>query len=215
MDAKIEFVKSPTTATLTDLIENELYNRLPDDVGLFLSSKSPYFNDRDIRKELADEDLRRRAKGDDNLREIFDSLPKSDQKTIPNVVHYIWFGCRDIRIHHFLSFTSALKIQQPDYILFHTDCPPGGALWNDFTQHAGDKLKIVKRSSPEHVWGIPLVTIEHKSDIARIQILLEVGGIYADDDLIFLKVKFLAFFENFFWNRLYDSYNMNNIIHRI
>lgn len=192
----MQFVKSSNTdefENLNDLIESELYSVLPDDVGLFLSSKSPYFNDRDIRRELNEEENRRTANGDDDIRTIMKLLTLADLKSVPNIVHYIWFGCRELRTHHYLSLLSALQIQEPDYIFFHTDCPPTGPLWNDFQQAADEKLKVIKRSPPQHIWGLPLKTIEHKSDVARLQILLQVGGIYADDDLIFLKVSQCVF----------------------
>ena len=32
-----------------------------------------------------------------------------------------------------------------------------------------------------------LQQVEHQSDVARLQILLEIGGIYIDDDVLFLK----------------------------
>ena len=37
------------------------------------------------------------------------------------------------------------------------------------------------------MFGKAINIVEHKSDVARLVILLEVGGIYMDDDIILLK----------------------------
>ena len=47
--------------------------------------------------------------------------------------------------------------------------------------------KILVKSVKNHFETLDRV--EHMSDIARLEILMEVGGIYVDDDLLFLKVK--------------------------
>jgi hypothetical protein len=48
-----------------------------------------------------------------------DSLP------VPNIVHYIWFGCkRDFLPYHYLSVLSSLSVQNACKVFFHTDCEP-------------------------------------------------------------------------------------------
>jgi len=109
----------------------------------------------------------------------------SGEHKVPNIVHYIWFGCRDFRFHHYLSVKSVIKIQKPVTILFHTDCLPHGKYFREVEPH----LRIVKRTPPKTVWGRPIANVEHQSDVARLQILLEFGGIYLDDDVVMLKVS--------------------------
>ena len=79
---------------------------------------------------------------------------------------------------------------KPDKIYLHTDCSTGfeeSNYWNSIKSLAKDLLKLVKRHPPKTVFGSELNVIEHKSDIARLLILLEVGGIYLDDDVVVLK----------------------------
>ena len=62
---------------------------------------------------------------------------------------------------------------------------PHGKYFREVEPH----LRIVKRTPPKTVWGRPIVNVEHQSDVARLQILLEFGGIYLDDDVLILKVS--------------------------
>ena len=132
------------------------------------------------------EQKRRFDLGDDSLPDLlFSSVySTSGEHKVPNIVHYIWFGCREFRFHHYLSLKSVIKIQKPVTILFHTDCLPHGKYFREVEPH----LRIVKRTPPQTVWGKPVNNVEHQSDVARLQILLEYGGIYLDDDVIILKV---------------------------
>lgn len=50
----------------------------------------------------------------------------------------------------------ALRYQRPRVILFHTDCEPHGDYWEALRRIAGEKLKVVKRSPPEKIWGLDI-----------------------------------------------------------
>lgn len=56
-------------------------------------------------------------------------------------------------------------------------------------------LEIVQLSQPTHVFGQPLSSVYHASDVARIQILMKYGGIYLDNDMLVLRPldKFLKY----------------------
>ena len=44
---------------------------------------------------------------------------------VPNIVHYIWFGCkRKFIAYHYLSILSAMSVQNACKVFFHTDCEP-------------------------------------------------------------------------------------------
>ena len=131
-----------------------------------------------LRKEIENEMQRRSILNDD----FFDA--RQDTKTkIPNIVHYVWFGCRTFRFHHYLSMKSVINIQKPESIFLHTNCKPSGKYFNELE----DSVTIVKRSPPDRIWDRSVEKIEHKSDVARLQILMEHGGIYLDDDVLILK----------------------------
>jgi len=119
---------------------------------------------------------------DEDVRDVVPHDPNN--KGIPKIVHYVSFSCRKFRIHHYLSYLSVIKVLKPDKIYLHTDCSTGFTedefgYWNSIRKLAGDLLRLVKRSPPTTVFGTDLKVVEHKSDVARLLILLEVGGIYS------------------------------------
>ena len=66
-----------------------------------------------------------------------------------------------VRLYHYLSWLSCLKIQKPEKILFHTDCQPEGNYWEKFKEQAGEDLIIVKRSQPTHIWEQEMIFDEN------------------------------------------------------
>ena len=102
-------------------------------------------------------------------------------------MHYVWFGCGKYKISAYLSMLSALRYQNPNLILIHTDCTPSGVYWDLFREAAGEKLKIVRKSPPVEIFGKKIELVEHQADVSRLEILLRVGGMYFDTDLLILK----------------------------
>ena len=140
---------TPQNEELTDLIKIDR-SLLPDDLAVNLASASEYFDDKLITAELD----ALKAKGD-----YVEIDAPSDNSKIPNIVHYIWFGCHEFKIHHYLSVLSAVKIQEPDKIYFHTDCKPAGTYFPTVERH----LTVVYRSPPTQVWGQPVNQVCYKS----------------------------------------------------
>ncbi len=114
-------------------------------------------------------------------------VPHAAKYVVPNIVHYIWFTPHEFKFHHYLGALGALRIQKPDKIMFHTDAEPDGGWWYDFKQEAGDVLQIVRRDQPGDIFGHPVDDIHHKSDVSRMQVLLEYGGIYLDSDVMIVR----------------------------
>nr|CAB3262881.1 uncharacterized protein LOC100184557 [Phallusia mammillata] len=143
-------------------------------------------NEGQIESELAVERKRRLTLGDDDITKIPEVIEATKTDRIPNIIHFVYFGHLRVRVIEYQAFVGALRYQKPDLILFHTDSEPSGEYWDAFKFLAGKKLKIVKRSPPKSIWGININLVEHKADVARLQILLEVGGIYLDTDSVIL-----------------------------
>ena len=106
---------------------------------------------------------------------------------IPNIVHFIWFSCKRFRLDHFIAVLAVKRNHQPDVILFHTDCEPTNSLYWTTLKCLVDTLHVVKRTPPHKVWNSNITIVEHRSDVARLEILLEIGGIYLDTDSVVLK----------------------------
>ena len=113
------------------------------------------------------------------------SEPTEQPFKIPNIVHYIWYNPKSepIRFHHLLSIMSADKVLHPDRIMFHTDNPPVGDYWQQALQI--ENFQVVYRDPPTHLFGEvvkkPMFYTSH-SNVDRVKILQEYGGIYLDLD---------------------------------
>ena len=103
---------------------------------------------------------------------------------IPNIVHYNWYAKKTVtfQFHRMLAILSAHKHVQPDAILFHTNNPPSGKYWEMLTNLTG--FKVIKRAPPK------IKKLKHDtdySDLDRLLLLREYGGIYLDMDVMVTK----------------------------
>ncbi|ELU02941.1 hypothetical protein CAPTEDRAFT_222887 [Capitella teleta] len=151
--------------------------------------------DRHRRSELTDFLAADTANNDQNVyRNIPVTEPRRDNVTddlvVPNLVHYIWFNTetRPLQFHHMLSILSAHRVLAPDVIYFHTNFEPKGKYWEMVKKIPS--LKIVHREPPTSLFGVrikdPLFYTSH-SNVDRIKILMEYGGIYLDFDTLVLS----------------------------
>jgi len=108
---------------------------------------------------------------------------------VPNVVHYVWFGIdRHFSFIYYLSFISVNKFISPTYIFVHGDALPAETVWWKKVLEEVDNIyfvQTVRRTSAPN--GQPLHLVEHSTDLARIKILMDYGGIYLDNDVLVLK----------------------------
>ena len=104
---------------------------------------------------------------------------------IPNYLHYIHLseGGRTWKIHHYLSVKSAYIRSGVDKIFIWVDKEPEGEWWNK----TKDLVQLELIESPTEIFGKSITQQAHKSDVIRLQVLLEYGGIYVDTDTIFVK----------------------------
>lgn len=105
---------------------------------------------------------------------------------IPNILHYVQLsnGGRPWKFHHYLSVKSAVERSGVDTINIWIDTEPTGDYW-DKTKTL--PINIIHIETPTEIFGIPITQQAHKSDVLRLQILIEYGGIYVDTDTIFVK----------------------------
>ena len=107
---------------------------------------------------------------------------------IPNIIHFV-FGLSDdpadrqLFLFHFLAVKSAAMVNRPDRILFHYGYEPVGEWWEQIKQLVEPRVVEV----PQHIHGKPLMHFAHKSDVLRLQVLQEFGGIYLDLDTISVR----------------------------
>lgn len=103
---------------------------------------------------------------------------------IPNIVHFICVQeappPREFLYVFYLAVLSAVKVNQPEVVYFYYNIEPVGYWWEQTKPY----LTLVKVGLPDEISGIPLIKTPHKVDILRMEILIELGGIYLDMDTI-------------------------------
>ncbi|MFA5012369.1 MAG: glycosyltransferase [Ignavibacteria bacterium] len=104
---------------------------------------------------------------------------------IPNIFHLIYFYKENVEfpLTHSITVNSVRMLNNPDKIYFYSDRAPEGKYWEKISPY----VKLVKVKAPKYVFDRKLYHLAHKSDVLRLQILLEQGGIYIDMDVICKK----------------------------
>ena len=105
---------------------------------------------------------------------------------IPNIVHFI-YGLKGpdepLYYFHYLAVLSAILVNQPDTVYFHYQYRPVGPWWEEI-----ERLVVpVKQTARDRIGTQLLTHYAHKSDVMRLEILLEQGGVYLDIDTLCLK----------------------------
>ena len=114
---------------------------------------------------------------------------------VPNILHYVHLsqGGRAWKLHHYLSVKSAAKRSGVNKIYLWVDQEPVGEWW-DKTR---ELVEINVIEPPTEIFNKPITQQAHKSDVIRLQVLIEHGGIYVDTDTIFVK-SFESLLDNKF-----------------
>ncbi|XP_021918799.1 uncharacterized protein LOC110829414 isoform X2 [Zootermopsis nevadensis] len=128
------------------------------------------------------------AKVDGSIFEGFDNeTGTSDGSTIvPNHVHFLFFDKTYIPYVHAVCVLAAFKNQQPEKIIFHTNVIEfTGTHWIKIRDTLGSVLEIRNITLPNEIFGQKFSKnfhLWHASDVTRIRILMEHGGIFVDND---------------------------------
>ncbi|KAK3099630.1 hypothetical protein FSP39_007237 [Pinctada imbricata] len=131
-----------------------------------------------------------------------------DGKLVPNIIHYVWFGKREMNFYHFLAVMGVHKKQKPCLILFHSDYLPFGPYWEYLLELVPNIIHV--QFKPDTVIaGKRIKFVEHQADYARLKAIQRFGGIYADTDTIFLRSLDPLRNYNFTLSKAFD-YNLSN-----
>jgi len=108
---------------------------------------------------------------------------------VPNIVHFVWFtfngNSKNFTFLQYLSVISASKLIRPRDIYFHTDKPPIGYYWRQVLELSN--FHVVHRKPTTTIYGHAIETPLYEnqaSDLERLTILTETGGIYLDSDVL-------------------------------
>lgn len=132
-----------------------------------------------------------------NMRDPFETFENFDnshpykKQVIPNIVHYILFDQYQLNFASYLSLSSTLKVQKPEKVYVHSNLKYlNGTFWERIQKLANytkTEMTINYMAQPTHVYGQPLSSTFHATDVARIIVLQRWGGIYLDSDVLILR----------------------------
>ena len=113
---------------------------------------------------------------------------------MPNIVHYVLFSRNEIQFSHFVSILSVLKNQRPNKIYIHCDCHHLSGQYftrlQPIVNQTNTQLIVRHIKKPTEVFGHKIREewqVFHGSDLTRIRVLLEFGGVYLDRDVYVVK----------------------------
>jgi len=107
------------------------------------------------------------------------------------IVHVTWFypPRTDLRFHEAMCLLALQRYVRPSKILLWYDAastPPSGAWWQ-FARQSVAHLLPVPYQRPSSVYNRTLLVPEHQSDVVRLAVLEEFGGLYVDLDVIVVR----------------------------
>ncbi|KEF39760.1 Capsular polysaccharide synthesis protein [Schinkia azotoformans MEV2011] len=123
---------------------------------------------------------------------------------VPNIFHFV-FGLRPqkepFHFAYYMCLLSCLIVNQPEKIYFHYKHLPYGKWWDRIRPHLS--LNKIEEDSFISSYQYKNKELEkyryaHLSDITRLEILLEYGGVYADIDTLFVNKLPTEFFDKSF-----------------
>ena len=104
---------------------------------------------------------------------------------IPRVLHYTFgmaadFGGKPWSLVHHVCLKSAIAHIRPERVFFYYEHEPTGPWW----ALSRDLVTLVQITAPREIFGNRLAHVAHRSDVVRLQKLIEHGGIYLDADVL-------------------------------
>ncbi|KQC09153.1 MAG: glycosyl transferase [Smithella sp. SDB] len=122
-------------------------------------------------------------------------------KKIPRIFHFV-FGLRPqtepFHLIHYLCIASCMGINKPDAVMFHCQHMPWGHWWDRIAPYLQLRKIEPDKFISSFSYNDPAIgkyRHAHLSDIARLEILIKYGGIYADIDTLFINDLPDRFFE--------------------
>lgn len=108
---------------------------------------------------------------------------------LPRLIHFVFgmapqAGAGDFGLHHYICVKSArLTYPKHEIVVWYGHQPEENAYWRAISKFC----KMVEVVTPTQIFGNPLNLHAHRTDVLRLQVLIEHGGIYLDLDSIVVR----------------------------
>jgi hypothetical protein len=126
--------------------------------------------------------------------EGFDNVHGSPEYIVPNIIHFVFLNRSDIRFTEMINIFAAYLNQKPESICIHCDnCLFFGKYWLMIEQKKElfSIIKLIRLPKLQYaIFGKAILNgwdTYHKSDVLRLLILMNYGGIYLDNDMFVIN----------------------------
>lgn len=104
---------------------------------------------------------------------------------VPKILHYTFgmasdFGGKPWSLVHYVCLKSAVERIAPEQTFLYYEFEPSGPWW----ELGRELITPVRIEAPREIFGRPLTHVAYRSDVVRLQKLIEHGGIYLDADVL-------------------------------
>ena len=150
--------------------------------------------------------------------EEFDNVNGLNKAIVPDIVHLLFLQQTEIPFYQVINIYSIYFNHKPKLIYFHCDnCSFHGKYWK-WIKNNKKLSKIVKvHPIPFHdkIFGVQYGWLNHhRSDIWRLQLLMNYGGIYLDNDVYVVNSlhKYLKYEMTVSWPKKNDGLGVQTLI---
>lgn len=108
---------------------------------------------------------------------------------LPRLIHFVFGlapqeGAGDFGLHHYICVKSArLNYPNHEIVIWYSHSSDSNPYWQEVSKFC----KLVEVVAPTQIFGNPLHLHAHRTDVLRLQVLIEHGGIYLDFDSIVVR----------------------------
>jgi hypothetical protein len=106
---------------------------------------------------------------------------------IPNIIHFVypaWANTRPLSFMNYMAVKIASEVHRPDAIYFWLDGDPAE---NEWWLRIKPLVEIRRTKMAGEYKGVEIKFPQYRSDVTRLQILQEHGGVYMDTDMFLLN----------------------------
>lgn len=133
----------------------------------------------------------RKIQDDKTQFEDFDNVTGAGRFIVPNIIHFIYYNKTELKFVDYVVLRAAMRNHKPEKFFIHSNIPNlnlTGSHWDLVRQdhELWSRIKVKYLEAPDTIFGQTLSTgwrLHHGSDIGRIRLLMEYGGIYLDNDV--------------------------------
>jgi mannosyltransferase OCH1-like enzyme/predicted O-methyltransferase YrrM len=107
------------------------------------------------------------------------------KNNIPKIIHIIYINQRSLQPYNYKCIYSIIEHMKNYKIIIHNDIEPDVDEWNNLKTYNNVEIRKIDRCKRYKSLNIDYV--QYETDIIRLQILYEYGGIYMDTDIFLFK----------------------------